>query len=238
MSPNKTTARIAGLLYLIVVVTGFFHLIYVPSQINVQGDAAATMNNILASRQLFGLGIGAGVVCYTAFLLLPLVLYRLLGHVGREIAVAMVALALVSVPISLVSLAHRLDVLSLLGGAAHLQAFTPEQLRALAMQSLDAYRNGMRSSEVFWGLWLLPFGSLVFSCGFLPRILGVFLMLGCLGYLVNILAPALFPDYAKSGIEGFVSLPSAIGEIGTCLWLLIVGVREPKIAAAPARDGA
>lgn len=150
----------------------------------------------------------------------------------------MVALALVSVPISLVSLAHRLDVLSLLGGAAHLQAFTPEQLRALAMQSLDAYRNGMRISEVFWGLWLLPFGYLVFKCGFLPRILGVFLMLGCLGYLVNILAPPLFPGYAKSGIEGFVSLPSAIGEIGTCLWLLIVGVREPKIAAAPARDGA
>lgn len=238
MSPNKTTARIAGLLYLVVVVTGFFYLMYVPSQLHVRGDAAATVNNILASRRLFGLGIAAGVACYTAFLLLPLVLYRLLGHVSRDIAVLMVAFAVVSVPVSLGNLSHKLDVLSLLGGAEHLQGFSAEQVRAHVMIALDAYRNGMRISEIFWGLWLLPFGYLVFKSGFLPKVLGVFLMLGCLGYLVNILAPLLFRGYAEAGIETFVSLPSAIGEIGICLWLLIVGVRAPRNTAVPAKGAA
>lgn len=236
MGTDKKIARIAGLLYLIVVVSGFFNLVYVPSQLHVQGDALATANNILASKQLFGLGIVAGLVCYTTFLLLPLVLYKLLSRAGKDIAVLMVALAVASVPISFVNLSHKLDVLSLLGDANYLQAFTTEQLHAQVMLSLDAYRSGSLISEIFWGLWLLPFGYLVFKSGRLPRVLGILLMLGCFGYLINILGPAIFPGYAKTGIATFVSLPSGLGEIGTCLWLLIVGVREPRNPIVSAHD--
>lgn len=238
MSPNKTTAHVAGLLYLIVVVTGIVNLMYVPSQLQVPGDAAATVSNILASKPLFGLGIAAGVVCHTAFLLLPLVLYRLLGGVERNVAVLMVALAVVSVPISLLNLSHKLDVLTLLGDADYLQAFTASQLQTQVMLALDAYRNGALVSEVFWGLWLLPFGYLVFKSGFIPRVLGILLMLGCFGYLVNISGRMLFPGYAETAIASIVSLPSALGEIGTCLWLLIAGVRERKRAATPAHNAA
>lgn len=234
MSPSKRTARTAGLLYLIVVATGILNLLYVPSQLQVPGDAAATVSNILASKQLFGFGIAAGVVCYTAFLVLPLVLYKILGGINRDVAVLMVAFALVSVPISLFNLSHKLYVLSLLGDANYLQAFTAGQLQTQVMLSLDAYRNGALISEIFWGLWLLPFGYLVFKSGFIPRVLGVLLMLGCFGYLINISGRMLFPGYAETAIASIVSLPSALGEIGTCLWLLIAGIRKRKGGAVSA----
>jgi hypothetical protein len=238
MGTNKKTARIAGLLYLIVVVTGFFSIIYVPSQITVDGDASATVSNIMASKQFFRLGIVMGLICYTAFLLLPFALYKLLGQIGKGAAVLMVAFAVVSVPISFVNLLNKLNILSLLSEANYLRAFTAEQLHAQVMLSLDAYGNGILVSEIFWGLWLLPFGYLVFKSGFLPKVLGILLMIGCLGYLINFFGEVLFPGYAETSIATFASLPSGLGEIGTCLWLLIVGIREPKSRIVSARDAA
>lgn len=235
---NKKIARTAGLLYLIVVVTGIFSLAYVPSQIIVQGDASATVGNIAASESLFRLGIVAGLICYTAFLVLPFALYKLLSPVGKGVAVLMVAFAVVSVPISFVNLLNKLDILSLLSGANYLQAFTTEQLHAQVMLSLDAYRNGLLVSKIFWGLWLLPFGYLVFKSGFLPRLLGILLMAGCFGYLIDFFGSALFTGYSETAIASFVRLPASVGEIGTCLWLLIVGAHEPKSRIVSALDAA
>ena len=227
MTMIEKTARTAGLLYLIVVVTGIFSLAYVPSQIMVQGDASATVGNIAASEPLFRLGIVAGFICYTAFLLLPFALYKLLSPVGKNAAVLMVAFAVVSVPISFVNLLNKLDALSLLSGANYLQAFTTEQLHARVMLSLDAYSNGLLVSEIFWGLWLLPFGYLVFKSGFLPRVLGILLMIGCFGELCDVFGQVLFPGYADTVIASLMAMPGSLGEIGTCLWLLIMGAREP-----------
>lgn len=231
MDSNKKNARTAGLLYLIVVLTGIFSLVYVPSQITVPGDASAMVSNIVASESLFRLGIAAGLICYTAFLLLPFALYKLLSPVGKTAAVLMVAFVVVSVPISFVNMLNKLDVLSLLSGADYLQAFTTEQLHAQVMLSLKAYSNGMLVSTIFWGLWLLPFGYLVFKSGFLPRILGVLLMVGCFGYLIDFFGRVLFPGYAEAAIASFMTLPGSFGEIGTCLWLLIMGAREPTRSA-------
>jgi Domain of unknown function (DUF4386) len=227
---NRSMARTAGVLYLIVVLAGIFSLAYVPSQIVVDGDAAAKVASIAAHASLYRLGIVAGFVCYTAFLLLPFALYRLLGKVHQVAAVLMVAFAVVSVPLAFVNLMHKLDVLSLLGGADHLSAFPGEQLNAMVMLSLEAYRNGMLVTEIFWGLWLLPFGYLVYKSGFLPKILGILLMLGCLGYLTEVLGTMLMPGYAKSTLASVVSLPASVAEISICLWLSIVGAREtPRI---------
>jgi len=223
---NDKIARTAGLLYLIVVVTGVFGLLYIPSQIIVRGDALATASNILASESLFRLGIVIGLLSSTAFLLLPFALYRLLQQVDRNVAALMVVLAVASVPISFANLAHDLDALSLLSGADYLQAFTTDQLHALMYLSLKASGNGSLVSELFWGLWLLPFGYLVFKSGFLPRILGILLMLGCFGYLTEVFGRILFPvGYGAAGISDFIIIPSALGEVGTCLWLLIKGVQ-------------
>jgi hypothetical protein len=224
--PRKPIARTAGLLYLIVVLTGTFSIAYVPSQLFVRGDTAATVGNIADNLLLFRLGIVAGFACYIAFLLLPLALYRLLSPVDQRAAVMMVALAVVSVPLAFVNIGYKLNVVTLLSGAEYLQAFTIEQRHAMVMHSLDAYRNGILVSELFWGLWLLPFGYLVFTSGFLPRILGILLMVGCFGYLIDVVGHTLFLGYPKSALAGVVTLPASLGEIGTCLWLVIVGARE------------
>lgn len=226
VSSNRSMARTAGFLYLVVVLAGIFSIAYVPSQLFVRGDAAATVANIVAHESLYRLGIVAGFVCYVAFLLLPLALYRLLGHVDRRAAVLMVAFASISVPLAFVNLGHKLDVLTLLDGRVGLQAFAADQFNATVMRSLDAYRNGILVSEIFWGLWLMPFGYLVFKSGLLPKTLGALLMLGCIGYLVDVVAFMLMTDYSGSALSRVATLPASIGEIATCLWLLIAGARE------------
>lgn len=227
-SSNKKLARQAGLWYLVVVLTGMFSLAYVPARLIDWNDATATFNNLVAGQALFRLGIVSGLVCYTAFVFLPLALYRLLSPVHERLARLMVVLALVSVPISFVNLLNKLAALSLTGGDAYLSAWPREQLVSQVMFYLNQYDNGLLIVQIFWGLWLLPLGLLVFKSGFLPKALGVVLVLGCCGYLINFLGFSLFPQYAELGISAAVRLPASLGEIGTCLWLLIVGARSQQ----------
>ena len=229
MTTEKNLGRLAGALYLVVVLTGVFSLMYVPSQITITDDPAASANSIVAHSTLFRTGIAAFLIKQVAFLLLPLVLYKLLRPVQQSIAALMVALAVVSVPIALVSLANRLDVLDMLNGP-HSQAFTLEQQQSQAMLSLHAYGNGLLVTTLFWGLWLLPFGYLVLRSGFLPKILGVFLILGGLCYVAQVFWEILLPEVA---FPDTVLLSAAIGEIGICLWLLIVGVGKRPTLNSP-----
>ena len=236
MSPDSRTARIAGVLYLIVVLSGFFSIAYVPSQIILKSDPAATLGNLEASKRLWQLGIVGSLICYSAFLILPLALYRLLSSVGRNAAALMVTFAVTSVPLAIVNLRHHLDVLSLLNRTGLLQGLSDGQVSAQMLLSLEAFRNGALLTEVFWGLWLLPFGYLVFRSGFLPRILGVLLMLGCFGYLFNVFGTVISPEHSASTLASLVSIPSALGEIGTCLWLLLFGVGQPGGTVVQAVD--
>ena len=229
----KENARTAGLLYLATVITGMFYLGYVPSQFASHGDAATTVAHLLQSERLFRLGIVAELLCHCAFLLLPLALYRLLGGTSRKAAMLMVAFATASVPVAFANVGHHLEALSLLGEADYLKAFTAMQLNAQVMLQLDAYRHGLLVLEIFWGAWLLPFGYLVFKCGFLPRLLGVLLVLGGLGYLADFLGTVLMPAYPASTVADYVMLPASLGEIGTCLWLLVFGARPSMRPAAP-----
>lgn len=222
MNSLKKTAHLAGALYLIVVLTGLFTLMYVPSKLIIWEDAQATLDNITASETLFRLSIYAGIICYTAFLLLPLVLYKLLQHTEKTAAIAMAALALTSVPISLFNLTHKFAVITLINGPEY---FSAVDLPKQVLLQLDYYNNGITVAAVFWGLWLFPFGYLVFKSGLLPKFLGILLMAGCFGYLINITGNLLFPGYADLGISRYISLPASLGEIGTCLWLLVAGVR-------------
>lgn len=223
-------ARTAGLLYLIVIVSGMFGLAYVPSQFATHGDAAASVQRIMQSPGLYRLGILADLACYVAFLLLPLALYRLLAASGKSAAVLMVALAVASVPIGCINEVHRLDVLTLLGNAEAWPTSGAPQVQMQVMQSLAAYHNGQLVLEIFWGLWLFPLGYLVVKCGFLPRVLGVLLMAGCAGYLIDFLGRLLFPAYPHASFADYATLPSAIGEIGTGLWLLFMGARRARHA--------
>jgi Domain of unknown function (DUF4386) len=230
MDSNKNIARTAGLFYLIVVITGIFNLLYVPSKLIVWNDAAITFNNIVSNETLFRLGIVAGIICYIAFLFLPLVLYKLLSPVNKTVAISMVALAVVSVPISLINLNNKMAVLTFIGKFNYLNAFQLSELNTQVMLSLEYYNNGIEILTILWGLWLLPFGYLVFKSGFLPKVLGIFLMIGCFGYLINFVGGFLFSGYADLGVASFISIPGSIGEIGICLWLLILGAKEKSVS--------
>jgi hypothetical protein len=223
-SPNKV-ARIAGLLYLVEVVTGIFSLMYVPSRIKVRGDAVATVQHLMANEFLFRLDVIVGSMSDVVALVLPLVLYKLLSPVSKHAAVLMVAFGVVFIPIDLVATANQLDILSLLSdGSAQHHALSSAQLVGQVMALFDASYNKTLISELFWGLWLLPFGYLVVKSGFLPKVLGFFLMLGSLSYLVPFIVEVLCPAWS---VPGIVALPSAVGEIGIALWLAFVGVRSP-----------
>lgn len=224
---RKQNTRLAGLTYLVVVLTGSFSLVYIPSQIIVWESATTTANNILNSEFQFRLGIVSSFICYTSFLILPFILYKLFESVDKTYAILMAILAMVSVPIAFFNVINKLDILSLLSGAQYLNALEPEQIHAQVMLLLKSYNNGILAVQIFWGLWLLPFGYLVFKSNYIPRIFGIFLMIGCISYIAQFSSDILFPDF---DMPGFVALPHAIGEIGTCLWLLIMGVKEKPTA--------
>lgn len=214
----RNTGRIAGLLYLVVVITGIFSLGYVPSKLIVWDNPSVTFTNIVNAEFLFRLGIVGGLICYTFFLFLPLVLYKLLQSFNKTYATYMVVLAIVSVPISFLNMLNKFAVLSIIS-SGHQQADE-------VMFYLNQYDFGNLIVQIFWGLWLFPFGYLVFKSGIIPKFLGVLLMLGCLSYLINFFGNALFSNYPQLGISSYVRLPASLGEIGTCLWLLIMGAKN------------
>ncbi len=220
---QNRTARIAGLVYLSVVLSGIFNLVYVPSKLIVWDDAVITFNNIVTSEMLFRIGILSGLICYVCYIMLPIVLYKLLKPVHKEYAILMVVFAIISIPVSYLNIQNKVDILSLIGNAEYLKVYTTEQLQAQVMLLLESYHNGILIVEVFWGLWLFPFGYLVFKSGFLPKALGILLMIGCFSYLIVVCGELLFPNY---NIPSLVMLPASIGEIGSCLWLLIMGTKK------------
>jgi hypothetical protein len=228
MKSDKKTARIAGLLYLLVAVFyGFAHFFRV--SLTVPGDATATVNNIIASEGLFRISFVSGLIGQTLFILLGLALYVLLKPVNKNIALLMVIFVLVSVPIAMLNLLNQFAALLLLSGADYLKAFETDQLHALGMLFLNVLDHGTLIAQIFWGIWLLPLGYLVFKSGFLPRILGVLLMIAAFGYLIGSLASFLFPNYDE--IIELVYYEPAIAEISFCLWLLIRGVNQAKLTA-------
>ena len=218
MNSIQKTARFAGILYLLLAIFGAFGILYIPSLI-VSGDAAATVNNIMASESLFRLSFVSGLIGQTVFILLVLVLYKLLKPVNKNHALLMVIFALVSVPITMLNQVNQFAVLLLLSGADYLTVITQDRLHAQVMFFLDLSEAGVSIVQIFWGLWLLPFGYLVFKSGYLPRILGVLLMIGCFGYLIDFFTFFLLPNFDRT-----ISQFTGIGELLFPLWLLIRGV--------------
>ena len=231
MNTNKNTARAAGFIYLVVIITGMFSLAYVPKKLIDWNSGTATFNNITASPSLFRLGIYSSVVCYVAFTFLPLVLYKLLRTVNESYARAMVILALLSVPLSFNNLQNKYTALTLTGKASSLQNISIEDLQSKLMFSLHQYNDGILLATVFWGLWLFPFGLLVYRSGFIPKFLGVLLMLGCIGYLINFTGNTLFENYSQIGIGKYIGMLPAVAEIGTCFWLLYFGFKTKRNGA-------
>ncbi|MFH0990097.1 MAG: DUF4386 domain-containing protein [bacterium] len=228
MTSTQKNARIAGLLYLLMGITGAFGLMYVPSKIIVAGNAAATANNIMTSESLFRIGIVSNLICQISFIFLVLALYRLLKGINKIHATLMLTLVVVSVPIAFLNTLNQLGALLVLSGDEYLKVFEPDKLNALMMVFLNLHGYGNNIVEIFWGLWLFPFGFLVFKSGFLPRILGILLIISCFSYLADSFTFLLIPHYHDI-ISEFASAPAALGECSIILWLLIKGVKVQQI---------
>ena len=216
--PNKT-ARIAGFLYLLLIPLGIFGMLYVPNTLFVPGDIAATASNIMANQTLFRVSIVSALFTQVVQIFVVLYLYKVLKPVNKNYATLMVVFILVAVPIAMLNELNQFAVLLLLNGTDYLTFFTTDQIHALVALLLDMRQSGIFIAQIFWGLWLLPMGYLTFKSGFLPKIIGVLLIIACFGYLIDSFIFFFVPDF---GIE--FSQFTFLGELFITLWLLIKGV--------------
>jgi hypothetical protein len=210
-------ARVAGFLYLIANLFAPFTLLYLPSRFIVRGDAAATASNIMASESLFRFGIVLNLFTFIGQIFLVLALYQLLNVVNKNMAALMVIFSLAAVPIAMLNELIQLAVLQLLSGADYLEIFPTEQLQALAYLFLRLHSQGLNIAQIFWGLWLFPMGYLVFKSGFLPRIIGILLIIACFGYVIQSFV-------AFFGYSVDLIFFTGWGELALLFWLLIKGV--------------
>lgn len=224
--PLKSTARIAGLLYLFLIISGVYGVIYLPSQIIVPGDSVSTAKNIISNELLFRTGFLNDIISNTIFLLLALVLYQFLKSVNENIAKIMLALVIVQIPCVFLMETFNITSIMLLKGEI-LKTFEPGQRQDLAMLFLNINDYAILPLEMFWGLWLLPFGLLVYKSEFIPRTFGILLIIGGIAYMIDSTIGILFPNYSL-----FVKYPTlllvAIGEISITFWLLIKGVKTQE----------
>ena len=211
-------ARLAGFLYLLTVPLGVFNFLYIPSNLIVSGDAVTTAQNIMASESLFRLGIVGNLFTFIANIFLVLALYQLLKVVNKNMASLMVIFMLVAAPIAMLNELNQIAVLQLLSGADYLKVFSVEQLQAGAYLFLRLHAQGLNIAQIFWGLWFFPIGYLVFKSGFLPKILGILLMIGCFGYVIQSIAAFLGTNISLIFLTSW-------GELLFLAWLLIKGVK-------------
>ena len=226
MTPLSKNARVAGALYILASIVGVVRLLYIPSALIVHGNAAATANNIVAHESLFRWGIVSSLVGAALWLFVPLALYRLLKGVDHGLAVLMVILgSVMQVPLFFVNTMTDAAALLFARGADFLAVFDKPQRDAFALLFLNLHHQLDLANMTFAGLWLFPFGLLVYRSRFLPRFLGVWLMVACFGWLAFSFSGFLFPESADRVFT--LIQPVTFGEVATILWLVIMGAKEP-----------
>ncbi len=222
INPNKT-ARVAGCLYLMLFPLGIFGIIYVPSSLIVLGDAATTASNIMANELLYRLSIVTALTLQIVYIFLALALYKLLNPVDKNNAVLMVILVLVAAPIAMLNELNHVAVLLVLSGSDLLTTFSLDQVQASVPLFLNLHEHGVFIAQIFWGLWLFPMGYLIFKSNFLPLALGILMIIGGFGYLVDSFVYFIFPDFDVTFSEF-----TFLGELLLPLWLMFKGVNHEQ----------
>jgi hypothetical protein len=229
----KKTARFAGLLYLLVVITGVYGIMFVSSQINLRGEATVVANNILSNEFLFRTGIINDFISNFLFLFLVLVLYKLLRQVNEHRAKLMVALVVVQVPAAFIMEVFNITSLMIFKGEI-LNALELNQRQDLAMLFLKINDYGVLILELFWGIWLIPLAQLVYKSGFIPRIIAILLLINGIAYMFDSAVFMILPSLHVVTNQ-YLLIFIIPGEISIMLWLLIKGVKnnvtitDPKI---------
>jgi hypothetical protein len=227
MTSPKRIARLAGLLYLLNGIFSGFAFGYVLTKVFVPGNAATTAANVVANSGLVGAGVVADLFQATEWVFLALTLYILLKHVHLSAARAMVVLVAIGAAITCLNDVFQFESLRVAADPSYATAFGVAGSNAIVLLLLDIHHYGFLIAQIFFGLWLVPFGYLAYKSAMFPKALGIMLMVGGACYLVGLLAVFLVPNFGEK-INTFVTIPSAIAEISTVLYLLVVGVKTPR----------
>ena len=225
MTSTKNTGRLAGLLYLSGIVTGGFGYSYVQSVI-VRWDAAATAANILANESLFRAAIVSNLIAQVLLFFFGLTLFRLLKQVDKPWARVFLASVLISATLAVFNALNLFGALLMLSQADYLRVFSPDQLKAMALVFLRLGGIGQGLLEIFWSPYYFALGLIAIKHRFLPRIIGVFLMMMAAGYWINILDKFLIPQFHPLAFTRLAMSLGALGGIPTLLWLLIKGAPD------------
>ena len=231
MTSLNRDARVAGLLYIAASAVGIVRLLYIPGHLFKQGNAAATASSIAMNESLFRFGIASNLIAAALWLFVPIALYRLLKGVDQGLAVLMVILgSLMQVPFFVVNTVNDVAALLFARGTGYLAVFDQAQRVAFVRLFLDLHHQLDLANFLFAGMWLLPFGLLVYRSRFLPRFLGVWLMLECPAWVVLSLTGFLLPGQEAKVFE--YMQPLAVAEVVTMFWLAIVGAKQHPLATA------
>ena len=222
MSSTRNPGRVAGFWYLLLCVLGPLRLMYIPGKLFVHGHATATANNIAAHQWLFRFGIVGDLACAVILIFLTLAFYRLFKGVDQNLAVMVVIFGgVMPALINFVGVVSDAGALMFVRGADFLSVFDKPQRDALAMLFLRLRDHQNTAAEILWGVWLLPLAMLVYRSRFLPRFLGVWLVINGIAYVVLCLTGELFPQYSNKAFLMFQ--PALFGELAFMLWLVIKG---------------
>jgi hypothetical protein len=226
MESTRATARLAGLLYVVSSLPAPFALLYVPGRLFVEGNPAATAEHLRGLESLLRAGLAAELFSSIVFIFVALTLYRLFRPASPEPALAMFILILISFPISFGNMLLELAARDLAGGGARptiLSFLGPSQSDALAYAAMRLHQQGYMLAQIFWGLWLFPFGVCVWRSGFIPRFIGPLLMIAGCGYVANSFAALVLPRFLPA-VDRITTLTN-LGELPIIFWLLIWGAR-------------
>ena len=227
---QRKAAIVAGFSFLIMTIAAIFAIYFVLDNLKVPGDAAATANNIMASETLFRVGICSLIIVLICDLVVAWALYVFLIQVNKSLSLLTAWLRMVYAAFLGIALLNFVIILLLLSGADYLIAFDTAQLHAQVLLFLNAFNDIWAIGLVIFGLHLFLLGYLVLKSGFIPKILGILLIIASLGYLISNLATLLLPRYEnyKAIIEFVFIIPMFGGEIGLALWLLFKGGKIPS----------
>jgi hypothetical protein len=223
----RLVARVGGVLYLIIIVLGVLGEVAVRGSIVVPGNATATAANLRSMEWLWRLGVAGEVALLTCGVGLGLILYILLRPVSRDLALLAVFFNLVCIAIEGVAAVSLAAALHPVTNAAYVDAFTPEQLDVIAMQSVRAHTAGFAIALVFFGVECVIFGHLISGSGYMPRAVGVLMQIAGACYVINSFALLLSPPLSSRLVPPIL-IPPLIAELSLALWLLVKGVRAER----------
>ncbi len=218
MNTNKNTARTAGFFYLLQIPLGVFGIMYIPGFLVIPGNVPATVSNILANEFLFRLSIVSAILCALITVLTAIFISKILKPVNESWAKLITLFAALAAPISMLNELNNVAVLLLVKNSFVVSGYSENQVQSLLSLFLELHKYGMQIIGIFFGLWLFPMGYLIIKSNYIPKIIGILLLVTCCGYLIDFTTFFLFTDF-KIKFSEYVWL----GEVLMVVWLLIKG---------------